>query len=732
MINKLSFYIAAAAIFAAACAVTTFAQSEVSARFTSFFMGGAQTDFDPAFNALRSNPEFALQAGDWAQAALAGVQRLNFIPLERGITGKTGISAKVDPGAIFIRGLVTRGDIKKVQHFSIDEFVFSVNATLEFFDLASGEVYYTRTLTGQAYLEKPKNSPPSAMEKRDYFSQCLKGTVEALVKRVGEDYQPGVIEGHIIAVEDSVVVLDLGRSGGLYQGMTFYCYDDSGNPAGLLKTESPEENICPARMVFYQGNPPKRGTAVKSFGVNKLLGQKGQTRYMVAQFTLSSPAAVHPDFIIDSQSMGQWLHDGLSSKTELFMLAPLLVKLDEKGAVQAQEALWEAQLSFSIFGGLSQSAAMGKRAFPDVLIKGVVTHADIQEFTTPGAVNKILEVGVSLEFYDRKTRDYLYSCQHSGRRVEKVVKDKGKTYRDVDLTAAFRDLCKDVIREAAEKVGKEYHPYPLDGDVISVMSDSEFVAMLMLQNASQGDMLSLYRETGRYQGLSGEDLGALYRNYGIAKVLPPVVALGEMCRIVVSDGKTTVQKGDILRMQGKPQHMPRGKLCQVTGFRAEGKVSGEYSYSLPRLTEWLHDALLATRAYRLLPPNFREADMGTAEVGLALGQFETAGQGEIIYQGFRLPEALVSGRLGLADYKVESGEFKNKVLLRVGIEITFTTAAGDTLFSKKLAGKREIEQTKRSSGKVEIGTEDLSPEFDGLAQNTIEELAGKAKEEFRP
>lgn len=729
--NRVLRYSLCGVMFFITLSVSFAVENTVKTHFTNFFMGGTQTDFDTAFNQLRTNEAFIAQAEGWTQAALAAVPQLNFQPLEK-IGSAAGVTAKVEPNTIFVRGLVSRGDVKRIQRFSIDEYVISLNMTLEFFDLASGEVYYTRTLTGQSYFEKAKNSAPSVAEKKDYFRQCFRGTIEALVKRIGEDYRPGVVEGRILAAEDSTIVLDLGRKAGVYQGMTFYIFSDDGKPAGLLKTESPEEKICSARLIINQGGPLKRGMTVRSFGVNSLLQQKGQTRCMVAGFAAPVREGVHPDFDIDTQSMGQWLHDGLSSKTDLFMLAPLLVKLDQTGSVQTQEALWEAQLNYSVFGGLAQSAAMWRRAIPDVMVIGVVTHAGVQEYITPGAVNKILEVGVSVEFYDRKTRDYLYSRQHSNRKVEKVVKAKGKTYREIDLAASFRDLCKDVIREAAVEIGENYKPMPTITEVVKLQSDSVFIVMLPSNYAGVGNLFSLYRETGKYQGLNGENLGALHRNYGIAKILDPRLALGELAQLVVSDGLTQVMEGDMLICQGKSASQGRGALCQVSGWRVQGEVSGEYRYSLPRLTEWLHDALSATRRYRLLPPVFREGDMGTAEAGMALGQFEAAGHREIVYQGFRMPEAIITGRLGLADIQIESGEFKNKIKLRVGVEISFITQTGDTLFTKKLVGKREIEQTKRSGGEVAVGTEDLSPEFDSLAKSAIEELAGKIAEEFLP
>ena len=706
-------------------------EKEVATRFTDFFIGGASTDFHPSFTTMSSDADFSRDVTQWVQAALGSIPHLNFIPLDPSLTGAAKVSTKVEPSTLFIRGLVTRGDIKKVAHFSTDEYVVSTNVTLEFFDLVSGEVFYTRTLTGQVFEEKPKGSALSSEEIGGLFRACLKGTVGKLVEQIGGDYQPGVIEGHIVAVLDtSNVVLDLGRADGIYQGMTFYFYDNVTNPpVGIIRTEAPQERICSARIVIRQGGLPKRAWTVKSFGVNRLNQRKAQTRYMVAGFFPADPEHLPPDFNVDQHSLGQWLHDGLSNKTDLLMLAPLLAKLDSKGEVQLQEAMFQGQMNYSIFGGLAQSVAFGNRAFPDVMVQGLITHAGVRSFITPGADNKILDVGVSIEFYDRKTRDFLYSCQHSGRKVEKIVKEGNKVYRDVDLEASFRDVCKDIIREASAKIGEDYRPEPVQGRIVSVGSDNTFTLLLQHKNAGVGDLFNMVRETEKIKSLTGEDLGAFWRTYGMAKLAKKVGEHRFVARLLVSDGVTQIRKNDLLRAEGKHKDRIAGRLCRVVGWHVKGKVSHEYHYSNPRLTEWLHDALLSAGTFRLLPPNFREAHMATAEVGLASGAFVPTDHREIIYQGVRVPEIFISGRLGLADVTRKTGEFKDVLNLRSGVEVTFTNTKGDTLWSKKLAGSRELEQVK-SRGAIVTGTEDLSPEFDSLTQNTIHALVRKIMKEY--
>ena len=64
-----------------------------------------------------------------------------------------------------------------------------------------------------------------------------------------------------------------------------------------------------------------------------------------------------------------------------------------------------------------------------------------------------------------------------------------------------------------------------------------------------------------------------------------------------------------------------------------------------------------------------------------------------------------TSRFGMG--QAQTGELKDLLRLHTGLEITFTNVDGDSLFTRKLAGSRKLEQTK-SRGKLAIGTKDLS------------------------
>lgn len=708
---------------------------EVETRFTSFFMGGATADFHPAYSRLLEDGRLEQEITQWTEQALAEISHFNFQPLERHNFGLQRPETRVGPQMLFIRGLVSRADVKRVERWKTDVHVFITSVTLEFFDLASGEVFYTRTLSGQAVSETARNAALPAEKSRHFFQECLRGTVTELVRRVGADYQPGILEGTIVEVLDtSRVVMDLGRVQGVYQGMTLYTYDDPrGEAVGLIKAETPQENLSPASIIISQGRPPQRGTVVRSFGVNRRLKQTEQVRYMVSGFPVNRDLLA-PEFQVDPQSLGQWLHDGLSEKASLFLLAPLLTRVDDAGNVQVQEALYKAQEAFSIFGNLARSAALGNRAYPDVLIKGSVNYADVQRFKTPGAEKLLLRVGISVAFYDRKTREFLYAWQHAGSRVESEVIENGKVLRKPDLEAGFRSLCETVISEAAVEIARHYKPVTSRGEIDAVPAHQSATVTLAQPGSGPGDLFQLQRMEKQIKGMDGQGLGALYRTYGIVKLAEPAGENRFTARLLVSDGQTEMQAGDLLIAEGKQERGLSGPLCQVSDWQVKGKVIAE-AYSpapAPLMMGALHDALLSTGKYRLLPPVFREHELTDDQAGLAAGYFEPQAHDELILPEKRVPEVRILGRLGYLELKKASGAFKDELKFTAGVELTFTGAGGDTLYQKQLALASKAERVKDSAGRVVKGPIDLAPEFDALIRQVINTLAGRVAGEYSP
>ena len=725
---------ALAAMLGAAFAAALHGQTrKVQTHFAGFYLGQAK-DFTAEFKKLAAAKDFQTEAAGWVQNGFRAVPHFNFISPD-SLAKSNGV-AKIEPHVVFVRGLITRADIKKVEHFQEDEYVISTNVTFEFFDLVTGEIFYTRTLTGQIFKDQKKRQALLPEAEQDYFRQCLKGTIERLVKKIGEEYQPDVVEGKVVAILDkSTAVINLGSVDRVYHGMKLQLFDALGKqPLGILKTATPQNKICRADVERVNaGVILKRGQVVRNFGLNRLVEKKDHTRYLVVGFSLLDSAQYAKDFSVDLQSLGQWLHDDLSRRTGLFMLAPLLVRKNVGAA--AYQPFWEAQKEYAIASGVTRPALIGHRAFPDVMVRGIITRAEVQSYISPGADNKVLRVGVTIEFYDRRTREYLYAMQHFGERPEKIVKDTktGKIYRDLRLEPSFRTLCERVIREAADKIAQEYQPANFEGRVESVEGKT-FTVILQDSSAEVGDRFEMLQKSLPVKDMNGKELETLQKNYGIAELAKRKNGNAFIAVLNASDGVTKVLKGDLLMAQGKPKNHISGRLHQVTSWQASDKrIAAEYKYSLPRLSEWLHAALLDVGKFKLMPPKSREEEMDVVEMALSSGEFQAVDRGEIIAQDIRQPEVFVKGRLGLAEIVRLGGsnEHKNVLKLKGGIEIVLTTQSGDTLLKEKLSDQNDLEQLLRKNQEalqIVSGPQDVPLEFETMMLKIINGLARRIAE----
>ena len=233
-------------------------------------------------------------------------------------------------------------------------------------------------------------------------------------------------------------------------------------------------------------------------------------------------------------------------------------------------------------------------------------------------------------------------------------------------------------------------------------------------------------------GLSNEALGNRYRLYGIAKLLTEKSNGVFTARLMVSDGKTPIGKGDLLRIESKNTNAIAGRICQVAPCIARGKtITSLYKYSTAKFTEWLRNELLMTGKYNLLAPQYREAGVNAAEVGMTLGDFADASQSEILYRGPMTPEITINGRLALADIQEQVNGMKKNFNLSGGFEIIFKNIAGDTLYKDKYGGTIQLKEIQGDEGTL-YGTTDKTPDLDNLIQKLIKDMAVKAAKTLFP
>ncbi len=699
---------------------------EVKSYFTGFYWGDSPSTFDESARAMGQEGGILFEMADWAQAALAKVPRINLVPLDL-TTSRTGHD-RPRPGAssVFIRGVVSRAELKDIEKLTLRDYLFSVTVSLEFFDVVSGEVYYTRALNGFAGLQAGKSEGLTPEQKQSAFRTCLRDAIEGVVRRIGEEYTPGVFDANVVdqLPDSAVLVIDRGRMQGAYPGLSVQLYDGKlDSVRGIATVTATQDGIAQARVVALSARRVRKGWRARAVGINRRGIGGSSSRYAVAGFSVANRDCLDPEFDLDEATLGQWLHDGLAQKTALFMTAPLIATVDSAENLRMQDAVLKAQSEFSISGGESLSALMGRRAFPDILVRGVVTRAEVNRFKTPGAENMIVSVGISVEFYDRKTRDFIHSCQESGRAVEKIVEASGKVYRSVDLQNAFGDACKDAIAGACTRIAAEYDPAPTQATVVSVSDPKRLLVEVENGALASGDMLNLVHPGDKVRGMDGKELERLWQHYGIGRVSRHTGGSKYEVAVVATDGTREPSRGDLLRIDGRNKATPGGKTYRVEGWAVKGNVDGSYHYSLPLLTEWLHNAFVQTGQLRLLPPNYRASDMDAAAAALSLGEFQRVDPRELIYQEDRAPDVCVYGRLGLATIERKEKVTKDRIVLTAGAQVSFVDArSGDTLYTKKLAGTRKLDQI-FLDGELMIGGEDFTNDLNGVVKNTLNEIA---------
>ena len=462
---------------------------KTSAYFTDFYVGDGTATYSPSFQELKKTILYDSLAY-WTSQFINEKTAFSCAVVDYRNLSLEQATKLFAPDAVFIRGFVSRAEIRKISGAFLNRYVFTVTVSLEFFNLVTGTVFYTHTLSGEGSIIKPITETMSQPEEQGALMKCLRGTIAEIATQADAKYNPAVLVSRILQppAADSIVLISKGLDDGVTQGQVFYLFsNDSLKPStGMIRVTAAERKFSEAKVLVSDGAIGK-GALVKSFNVNASSRQNTGNRYMVVEFSAPDTEAIDSAFVADPPSMGQWLHEGLSQKTKLSMVAPLLVSMSDHGSVQVQDAIFKAQTGYAIYGNISQSAVLGKRILPDVLIRGIVTYADVRTYISPGAEKKVLEMGISIEMYDRTTRNFIYSCQHSGTTVEKIVKGD----RELNLSASFRDLCKRVVSEACTKIATNYTPSPIAGEAINAQKDSTFDVAFGKKCFSPGELLNV-------------------------------------------------------------------------------------------------------------------------------------------------------------------------------------------------------------------------------------------------
>ena len=648
---------------------------------------------------------------------------------------------------VYVRATVTRADLKRVRYFGdYQVWTFSVGLRLEFFDIRSGQVYYGRTFTYRIPVETAVEIDRAYRYER--FAEALAKALEECVTRCGKEYLPARAEAAVLGeAGEGALFLQGGSEAGFYPGLVLIAGDAGADPPEqwMLKLIQVESAFSRARLLAGTvAEAPAPGTRAFAEGVNA--GTQGSgPAVMVAGVSPGSGVVLDERFDVDHASLGQWLHDALVDTRAYNMLPPLLSDADPgggaagvgaigMGATGVAAAFFQAQASFSAFGDLKQDEIIGHRAFPEILVRGTVTHAVNHVSRRLGFWAQTLSLGLMLEFYDRRTREVLLTVSHEQRTMEK----SNDRYRRADLGAAWRELARAAIGEAAAKASGGLPDSDRRLQLKAVREDGllEFAGRAA---PPSGLRLPLERVESVIRSLEGEELGSWRRIYGMVllEAGPGGAILG---RLLAGDGNTVPAPGDLaLLPAGAAADRPSARLrtVEVGG----SKVREDYRPNQQMIAGWAHRELAGTGVYNMLPPEILEDQAAAAEAALASGEFEAVDQSEILLQDEPRPQVLVDVRVGLARWEIERQKYRNRLSFTTGVELSFYDAAGEPLERFRDKQGRPTHKVKKawitrgkqelSEGRVVQGVlEDEFPEqLDRCLEICITELAQELKAE---
>ncbi len=234
----------------------------------------------------------------------------------------------------------------------------------------------------------------------------------------------------------------------------------------------------------------------------------------------------------------------------------------------------------------ARSVGSLERAGERVWCRGVLTRVDEASTGLFGDLRLLTySVGLRLEFFDIRTGQIWFGQGVTARLpVETATTPGGEARRGF-----FRDALDAALVEAAARAGRAYRPGSLEATVLEVEPDG---------------LLVLDRGTG--QGLSAGAGGEIQA--GETRWLVRVQeAEGGWCRVRVlaSSGPGSPAAGAVARFSGVNGLLAvDGPPVAVAGVVLPDarRLDGAFDSDAATLGQWLHDALVDTRAFQLLPP----------------------------------------------------------------------------------------------------------------------------------
>ncbi len=612
------------------------------------------------------------------------------------------VTSRVPQDQIWVRGNLSRMDATLVDLGDLNHnFIITSTGGIEFLDLVTGEVYFSKMRTVQRIFRVLGTIDDGDHEEAlGYFSQNVDDIFKEGVDAIAGNYDPGCVRANVVGFHGDLALLDLGARDGVAERQLFR------GDGCELSVSSVQDEFCLARLV--RGERPERAVVVSRIGANQIAARDGRVSLMVTSVQLPEGSAVARDYAVSADMVQQWVHDYLSSGSQLSMLPPA-------------SSLLSQQTIAGAVGSIAETVVRGSRALPDLFVRCRVVRAMAEEVTGPlGEVHGSFLVECEIEILDRRTG--LVQLRRS--REERIDDVFNNDDRSTDRSAIFERVTKNAIFELTGDVKASFQPARVVGHVKSA-KDGVIEFALDEGAVGVGAVLELRRPGDEVHALDGSRLlGRIEERIGIAKV---VVVDGRKGRALVVAAAKSVGGGDILFAAcSGPSGLSSANVLQVQGVEivcAGG--SGSCGMDGASGTELLQGVLGDTGQWTILSNARGLALLAAEQAALEGGSFK-------ITDWSSEPTAVPIDVFAHARVNVEPEQTDKdgNILLRERAELVLTAAGGDTIFTQNLSMTNKLKDRSKSDQVVMgMGPEARPRQYADMARQLLAEMVRRGMKE---
>lgn len=595
-----------------------------------------------------------------------------------------------DDQFVYVRGNMSRVERTDVlKGGTVVNIILSVSCGIEFYDLGSGETYYSRMQTLQTVTQRSVTSPMSRTERRELYVQSSQSLVDSLVVRARREYVPGSAIGTIVDQEGSLWIIDKGSTDGFVAGRNVIM---EGTRTRLHIVDG-NEALCLAERSDQQGEAPAVGKVTTLIGNS--LERGNVARVLVFPLEVVTSSLFDSSLNVDHASANQWLRDYLSSYGDL-NLVPLPGSL-------ARTQVWASRR-----GTIAEQELVGNLTRPDYMAYPQVLYAfSTEEEGERGSV-ATLRVGVQMNIVDRLSGAILYNGIRHEIRSEPIAEG----LRELDIVDEYPSVLKDALFELSKQVGTEFKSSVSEGIIARIVGDK--MKVTDFKGLGNNQVLPLYRRVREVQRpQTKEVVGVLERRIGLVRLS--------------SDGNDLIASPVSLTTNARPQDRIRGFSAQKALASATISVDSISSSAQGNGTS-LEPSLVAGIAEQCLSRQAKLSPCANMSIAGHIGELNEIFEGgayAVQAESPKFAPPTTKYKLNLTVIILDiQRPTPTKAILEVGARIQVKDAATDSVvFKDGLKQERElIGKASRRSVVVGLSDNDLQVNCMELCEMLLSEL----------